>query len=277
MTNKHLFLQKSAFLNSGLDTVQMEQAAGAGASIYGQKLGSKLDSLINDVAQVKDLTAQAVIEIKATRRQIYEHQEYQCPRLLLVLPSKSLGSDWNPKKWFTESYKLYLLCEHDECIHFTSHEGYELVEPKHFMRKAAPILSLTLTLVNAALNAALGISGAPSAVLNFLRSIEDSPVCQLIPRRREESNEKDRAIETADYLRKFHGQLSPVVQHEIDSTPGTTDISKLVGPALRELQMMLKEMDPKSNWGGLQAVSTSDGQIRYVCPKHAQFYHLHQN
>jgi hypothetical protein len=49
----------------------------------------------------------------------------------------------------------------------------------------------------------------------------------------------------------------------------------LVGAALRELQVMLKEMDPKSNWGGLQAVSTSDGQIRYVCPKHANHYHLH--
>jgi hypothetical protein len=258
-----------------LDTVQVEQAAGASASIYGEKLTSKLDSLISDVSQVKKIVAKAFAEIKATRRQIYEHQEYQCPRLLLILPRKNTGPEWNPKKWFTESYNLYLLCEHEDCVHFTEHAGYELTEPKDFVRKAAPILSLTLKIVDAALGVTMGdMVSIPPAVFDFLKSTEESPVCNLIPRRKEGAGTNERALETADFFRQINGQLSPVVQQEMDAHQGS-DMSKLVGAALRELQVMLKEMDPKSNWGGLQAVSTSDGQIRYVCPKHANHYHLH--
>ena len=88
-------LKRSAFLNSGLDTLQVEQAAKANPNILGETISNKLSQIAENVNEVKDMSKQALGQIQATRRQMFEHTEYKCPRLLMMIPTA--GPKWNPK------------------------------------------------------------------------------------------------------------------------------------------------------------------------------------
>ena len=46
----------------------------------------------------------------------------------------------------------------------------------------------------------------------------------------------------------------------------------MIGPALRALYSFLKEKDKHQFWGGLQKVITPDGNILWLCEKHARPY-----
>ena len=73
---------------------------------------------------------------------------------------------------------------------------------------------------------------------------------------------------TVGFLNNLNDGMSPILkEHQ----------SAAVGTALRQLQGELQNLDPSKNWGGLQAVSTAEGEIRYVCDEHAKHYHLHQH
>ena len=88
-------LKRSAFLNSGLDTLQVEQAARANPNILGETISNKLSAIAEDINQVKEISKQALGQIAATRRQIFEHTAYKCPRLMMIIPQA--GKKWNPK------------------------------------------------------------------------------------------------------------------------------------------------------------------------------------
>ena len=46
----------------------------------------------------------------------------------------------------------------------------------------------------------------------------------------------------------------------------------MIGPALRALYSFLKEQDKAQIWGELQKVITPDGNILWLCEKHARPY-----
>ncbi len=39
----------------------------------------------------------------------------------------------------------------------------------------------------------------------------------------------------------------------------------------------MSELDSISHWGGLQTVSTQEGEVRHVCENHARLYHLKES
>jgi hypothetical protein len=53
-----------------------------------------------------------------------------------------------------------------------------------------------------------------------------------------------------------------------------TSLEQTTGPALRFLHSFLKETDPQQFWGGLQRIITPDGNILWLCSKHATPYEV---
>ena len=79
------------------------------------------------------------------------------------------------------------------------------------------------------------------------------------------------------FLNKINDCMSPILKEHQPAAEGDKPSAKAVGAALRQLQGELQNLDPSKNWGGLQAVATKDGEIRYVCEEHVKHYHLHQH
>jgi hypothetical protein len=46
------------------------------------------------------------------------------------------------------------------------------------------------------------------------------------------------------------------------------------GAALRVLHSFLSEVDTSEHWGGLKRVATEDGNILWLCGKHAKTYEM---
>jgi hypothetical protein len=171
-------------------------------------------------------------QISATRRQLFEHSQYQCPRMMLMLPEKIVNK-WSPVNWFTEPYRLYLLCEHDDGMHFTEHEGYIIREPKEFLIKVAPVLSGTLHILDIALAClADGFFNIPTSLFLFLNSIQRSPAQRLI-KYNDADDDKQRVQKTASYLNDYQKKISPIIEQQCADK--SVD-SRLIGASFRELQ-----------------------------------------
>jgi hypothetical protein len=152
--------------------------------------------------------------------------------MMLMLPEKIVNK-WSPVNWFTEPYRLYLLCEHDDGMHFTEHEGYIIREPKEFLIKVAPVLSMTLEIVDIGLGIfGGGVLSLPPHLFMFLNSIQRSPAQRLI-KYNDADDDKQRVQKTASYLNDYQKKISPIIEQQCADK--SVD-SRLIGASFRELQ-----------------------------------------
>lgn len=231
-TNLNFNLKSSAFFTSGLDTIQIEVALATNPKLVNDKILNKLEDISAGMEIVKATTERMLQQINATRRQLFEHSQYHCPRLMIMLPAEEAQNRWSPANWFTVPHKLYLLCEHGDTMHFTEHEGYTIREPKRFLIQAAPILSMTMGILDVGLGIFYGgLVSLPPSLFLFLSSIQRSPASKLIKYNRTD-NEQQRAQKTAEYLSDYRDRFKPIVNEE---TGSSTSDSRLIGASLREL------------------------------------------
>ncbi|KAF9955450.1 hypothetical protein BGZ65_003388, partial [Modicella reniformis] len=114
-------------------------------STHQQTIDKNLEEMLR--IQKKALDRLAIIQnsVQALLAQTYELHNYPIPRLFIVLP-KDPGLRGKLMKPFSESYRLYFLCEcgthtmaeHSKTppeIHLAKHEGYELNRPTEFFER----------------------------------------------------------------------------------------------------------------------------------------------
>ena len=172
------------------------------------------------------------------------------PRLISFLPRDP--AKLNPKRLTTEGYRLTLWCEmpghqHPTCPIGSEGEGeYVFERPRKWVFKAAPYLSRVGTVIKglipmAEAAGAITLSGDALSQLALMTS----------------------AIES---LRKrdFDARRRPALDH------GLRDKAESAG--LRELHVLLTELDPQKRWGGLRRVPTPTGDYLWLCPEHYPFY-----
>jgi hypothetical protein len=131
--------------------------------------------------------------------------------------------------------------------------SYDLEQPKEWWIKVAPWLKHLVTF----LKFGVPFAGAVGAVVDEAVFKEIESQVKLL-----EEITKD----LADFVESD-------ALHAEDEGLHTTQ-EPVVGAALRVLYSFLKEKDPDRFWGGLQRVITPDGNILWLCHKHAQPYEV---
>jgi len=175
-----------------------------------------------------------------------QKMEAECPNLFLLSLAK--GHHFDPRAWFTKSYRLHLLCQNPTCPHLIpDDEGYELRQSKEWWAKISPWLKQMLT------------------VLQYT-----VPAGQMAGLAQDRLDQLQQGI---DLLNQMDGCL-PEVQADLEplGESSTNRNNKITGPALRALHGLLGNLDPNHHWGGLHKTLTPDGNILWLCDQHRREY-----
>ncbi len=168
-----------------------------------------------------------------------------CPNTFLLFPQQ--GHRFNPRDWFTQEYRLHLLCQEPSNPHLLPGDaGYRLRKPWDWWEKMGPWLGSLLTF----LQYTAPVGGAAAGL------------------------GRDAVEQMKDGIRlmeKIHNQINPsrLQGDAVDSHQGG---QALEGPALRVLYSLLHELDPAHHWAGLHKTLTPDGNILWLCDTHRKLY-----
>src|SRR5437667_1932811 len=180
----------------------------------------------------------------------------ECPNTFILLPRSRAFFD--PKNWISQSYQLHLLCQYPSGPHrLNEHDGYDLNQPKEWWVKVSPWLKHIITF----LKQGIPLAGAVGAVIDTVDFKNFEAEINLL----EKVTEDLPNIVESD--QRTAVGLSQPSEHAHDGQEET-----MIGPALRALYSFLKEKDKAQSWGGLQKVITPDGNILWLCEKHARPY-----
>src|SRR5262249_8866597 len=177
--------------------------------------------------------------------------EAEYPSTFIIVPRTR--AVFNPKKWISESYKLHLLCQYPSGPHRLDEKyAYDLDQPKEWWATVSPWLKNVVTF----LKYGVPLAGVAEEIIGMV-------------------DVKNFEAEI-DLLEKIAEDLPDIVgsdpnnleyKHAHAGREETT-----IGPALRALFSFLKEKDKAQFWGGLRRVVTPDGNILWLCEKHARPY-----
>jgi Leucine-rich repeat (LRR) protein/GTPase SAR1 family protein len=179
--------------------------------------------------------------------------ESECPSTFMLIPSSKTG--FNPKNWVGTEYKLFVMCQYPSephCVHDS--QGYNLRQPRKWWVAVSPWLKHLITF----LKYGVSIAGVPFDIGTDVYKQIDNQVGLL-----------DKIVEDIPDL----DEKDSVGPTEVErSHPGNRKRSS--GAALRVLHSFLKEADPDEHWDGLRRVITEDGNIFWLCEKHAYPYRV---
>ncbi|KAF9293296.1 hypothetical protein BGZ88_005549 [Linnemannia elongata] len=225
--------------------------------------------------------------------QNYELHEYPIPRLFVVLPDSF--SDWDPRNFLMERFRLYFLCEcGGDCgsdtgqsasleqpgidatmdtkpipvknsIHLAKHEGYELSRPTEFFDQYGPyilgilrILQHCLTIAAMATPvAALADSGLKD-VMDGVKSISESTIEAV-----------DMSINILESKLGDADRFATIASDGHDNTM-FENLAALEGADLRRLDTFLRNNDQDKLLGNLYRITTEQGHVKWVCFDHYQ-------
>jgi internalin A len=177
--------------------------------------------------------------------------EAECPNTFILIPGSRAPYDLS--NWINHPHKLLLLCQSPSGPHRVDENyAYDLHQPKEWWIKVAPWLRYIITF----LKYGVPLVGAAGAVFDtiYFKDIEAQ----------------------VGLLEKIVEDLPKIVESDQKSIERKShDMNReqvTIAPALRALYAFLKEKDSSQFWGGLQKVITPDGNILWLCEKHAHSY-----
>ncbi|CAG8753718.1 2132_t:CDS:2 [Gigaspora margarita] len=242
---------RSAFLNSGLDTKQLNTLHNDANDRIITAVNQNTNIILSTLQETTNLILK---QIDVVVNSLTDSMDAAIPRLYVLLPGKDARSIFRPQTWGKNTFILHLLCEglepNNQEAHFTNHMGYEIHDPKPLLRKAGPYLSVIATIISSGIGHAFHLKSSPD-------------ICGLI---------SDISTRPTEYFK----QLTQLLDSEITYSVETRDIEstkqdpvgrmKVVqGSALRELEAFLEVNDQGREWGGLTRVVLENGRWRWVC------------
>ncbi|KAG0283310.1 hypothetical protein BGZ96_012331 [Linnemannia gamsii] len=236
--------------------------------------------------------------------QNYELHEYPIPRLFVVLPDSF--SDWDPRNFLMERFRLHFLCEcSDNCksnpssdqgassgqlrittgtpanpipvkntIHLAKHEGYELSRPTEFFNQYGPYVLGMLRILQHCL--AVTAVATPVAVLadNSLKDIMDG-VRSISERTVGAVNMSINILETKLGDNDVGGDLATAASSGQEDSSMFENLAALEGADLRRLDTFLRNNDRDKILGNLYRITTEQGHVKWVCFEHYKETYRH--
>lgn len=179
--------------------------------------------------------------------------EAECPNTFLLIPDHR--KSFNPKAWIGHKYTLFLVCQHPPGPHIVDEgHGYDLEVPREWWTIVAPWLKYLITFLK---------YGVPFG--DALGAVIDAADFKAI------ENQLKLLEKITEDLPGIVVESDPLSAVENDLHVGR---DQAVGPALRVLHSFLDEVDKQHYWNGLQRVVTPDGNILWLCGKHARPYEV---
>ncbi|KAG0296553.1 hypothetical protein BGZ96_009132 [Linnemannia gamsii] len=235
--------------------------------------------------------------VDAILSQNYELHEYPIPRLFVILPDSF--SDWDPRNFLMERFRLHFLCEcGDNCgsspdqdkssghlritaadsltpipvknsIHLAKHEGYELSRPTEFFDRYGPYVLGMLRILQHCL--AVAVVAAPVATLadNGLKDIMDG-IKSISMSTVEAVNMSINILETKLGDTDVAGGFARTAPNGQEDNTIFENLAALEGADLRRLDTFLRNNDKDKILGNLYRITTEHGHIKWVCLEHYQ-------
>ncbi len=195
---------------------------------------------------------------------ITSDEEINGPRLFYF---KIIEPSWKKPGWVSQKIRITLCCEHSKTpipnISNDPKDGvYDMEIPREWFVKVIPYLHLTSSVLSVILPVAKSINSMLdfNSYMNFQKEVKLS------------LGEIESIIKTSDLLDK---EILDYGLNKIDneiqksnflkiSDPTYGRLSEEHGAGLRYLQSILKEMDPKQYYGGLERVRTNNYKYIWV-------------
>ncbi|KJE94659.1 hypothetical protein CAOG_08874 [Capsaspora owczarzaki ATCC 30864] len=190
-----------------------------------------------------------------------------CPLLFVVMPPAAT------RNWFSKLKELYksrhtahLLCAHmgtnnqPEWHRIDSHPGYEIAKFSKWLKKYGSRVRSLLEFVRPFLKAASFVPGAPDvtdAVDSASTALEDP--LEALPY-------LQRLLDHADQKKSSSAKGKPA-----PASAASSEVTHSSQEAAREWAAFLSKNDEYKSFAGLErAVVLDGGEVRWVCPTHAQ-------
>ncbi|KAF9273258.1 hypothetical protein BGZ88_003934 [Linnemannia elongata] len=235
--------------------------------------------------------------VEALLVQNYELHEYPIPRLFVVLPDSF--SDWDPRNFLMERFRLFFLCEcggdcgagtggdttSGQCsinsaasissiparnsIHLAKHEGYELSRPTEFFDQYGPYVLGMLKILKHCL--AVAAVAAPVAALadSGLKDVMDGvkAISECTMQAVDMSiNILETKLDEADVA----DNLATTESNGQEDNTMFENLAALEGADLRRLDTFLRNNDKDKILGNLYRITTEQGHVKWVCFEHYQ-------
>ncbi|CAG8614510.1 1088_t:CDS:2 [Paraglomus brasilianum] len=246
---------RGAYLTGGADTTQIynmqsESTEKLSAQLCNiqSKATERIISAINQAANV--ILSQFDVIVNS----ISDTRDATVPRLFMLFPGKEPHTMFKPHAWGKNTFILHILCEglisDNSEAHFTIHHGYKIFDPKPFLAKTGPYLSILATLVGSAVGFFTRLQ-FPEKIADAIDSI---------------------ATNQMDYFKKIsevinQAETDGFIAKDLAAVPNDplNRMKCAQGPAMRELEAFLAANDPSHEFGGLYRITMNDGRWRWVC------------
>jgi hypothetical protein len=249
--NKNVENLREDIKNIGVDVKKVgEDVKKNGEDI--NKIGDDIKKVGDNVIKIDENVEELNRKADAILKQTFQLNEFTVPRLFIILPDET--KKFNPANLIQCSYRLFFLCEceNEKERHLAFHDGYELSQPREFIKKYGPYLKAMLTVVKYAVTVG-SIAGPLLSELSSKISVPDFLKDEWF------SYNFNLNINQVD------NQLSELTKDDRTNLFGG---GILEGPDLRQLESFLKEKDVHRTLGNLYRSTTKDGSVRWVCLYH---------
>ena len=235
---------------------QLQDALNELASGQATILGAVANGFSSVDAQLRTLMSQADEQYAELLTTLTDPAK-EGPRLFSFEPVDR--SNFNPKKWTREKFKLTLWCEHRRLpLTALNEEGdnsgvYEIELSREWVQKAAPVIKVISTTLSLALR--IAVPGTKLAT--------DDTEYKAI------SEQLNFGVKTSDALIKGGEKVGDWLV--VDDKAGLDETQRMIraqGSLLRELHAMLQKVDPAKGFGGLERVQNKRREFLWV---HKQF------
>ncbi|CAJ0649905.1 14520_t:CDS:10 [Entrophospora sp. SA101] len=182
------------------------------------------------------------------------------PRVFIMVPQRREFK--NPMTWYTNPFRMYFVCEHNNNWHVPEQEGYVITKVPEFIKKYGPWIQLCIEALVFGLRVATS-NLFPQEIGNILSGIFNVKI--------------DNSDEIVQYFQEIIDTIGVGVKEINDNNPDLVPLERdresnyqvLNASGIRALASFVKSKQNSENFGGLvQCIDKKNQNVIWLCSEH---------
>ncbi|CAJ0755444.1 5432_t:CDS:10 [Entrophospora sp. SA101] len=182
------------------------------------------------------------------------------PRVFIMVPERREFK--NPMSWYTNPFRMYFVCEHNNNWHVPEQEGYVITKVPEFIKKYGPWIQLCIEALVFGLRVATS-NLFPQEIGNILSGIFNVKI--------------DNSDEIVQYFQEIIDTIGVGVKEINDNNPDLVPLERdresnyqvLNASGIRALASFVKSKQNSENFGGLvQCIDKKNQNVIWLCSEH---------